>query len=171
MNQSTRSTIVWLLVQRLKDSGKTKIVKLLFLLQETFGVPLGYRFRLHHYGPYAFEVDDDLTSLELEGKLSVTPDAQGYGYHVISLRDPSPQSVVEADLYLAQLDGVLGRFGGESVNSLEILTTVVFLNQLTHTTGEELIARVSALKPRYSVDFIRDTVRRTEEEALLKQHA
>ena len=167
MDRATREAMVWLLAQRLKDTGKTKIVKMLFLLQETCGVPLGYRFRMHHYGPYAFEVEDDLTSLELEGKLRVAPDALGYGYHVNSLRDPAGSGVDQAGAYAKDLAAVVSRFGSESVNSLEILTTVIFLNQLTSSTGDELAARVAALKPRYSVDFIRDAVRRAEGDALL----
>ena len=33
--------------------GKTAFMKMAYLLQELYGVPLGYRFSLYTYGPYS----------------------------------------------------------------------------------------------------------------------
>ena len=48
-----RVAAIKLIVDRLKDTGKTKLQKILYFTQEEIGAPLGYRFRMHHYGPFS----------------------------------------------------------------------------------------------------------------------
>src|SRR5207237_1440889 len=63
--------------------GKTAVMKLLHLLQDGLGVPLGYRFTLYNYGPYDTEVMSDI---EFAASLShVTVEYQGpdQGYRIL----------------------------------------------------------------------------------------
>ena len=50
--------------------GRTAIMKLIFLLQEGKGLPVGYDFRLYSYGPYDSEVLQDLEFLRNFGFLT-----------------------------------------------------------------------------------------------------
>ncbi|MDI3312583.1 MAG: hypothetical protein QJR05_14315 [Thermoanaerobacterium sp.] len=43
--------------------GRTALVKLIYILQEKFNVPIGYDFSLYTYGPFAKEILDDLDYL------------------------------------------------------------------------------------------------------------
>ena len=51
--------------------GKTVFMKLAYLLQELYEVPLGYRFTLYTYGPYSPEVLADLEYARLRRQVSV----------------------------------------------------------------------------------------------------
>lgn len=81
-SRDARLAAISYVVSAKQDVGKTKLQKLLYFAQEVVGVPLGYAFRLHHFGPYSFDLDDDLVRMKLAGNVSIEPDGQGYGYHV-----------------------------------------------------------------------------------------
>src|SRR5699024_6076718 len=51
--------------------GKVGFQKLVYFSQEA-GVPLGYRFGIHLYGPYSPTLDNDIQSMEMEGILNLT---------------------------------------------------------------------------------------------------
>src|SRR5437588_9583011 len=69
-------------IQKKSDQlGKTQLQKLVYFLQET-GVPLGYKFEIYHYGPYSFELADEVGSLDSLGVLSLVADPSGYGFHI-----------------------------------------------------------------------------------------
>src|SRR5688572_11107025 len=51
--------------------GKTSLLKLIYLLQEVYGVNLGYRFSLYTYGPYTASVMSDIDYMDGTGILSV----------------------------------------------------------------------------------------------------
>ena len=76
-SQSIRLALVYEAVNRLKDTGKIKLQKLMYFLQESFNAPTNYSFRMHHYGPYSEELETDLSRLRSSGYLSVEPDLGG----------------------------------------------------------------------------------------------
>ena len=49
--KETRFAIIRYLVDKLKDVGKTKIQKIIYFLQEAFGVPLDYVYTMYYFGP------------------------------------------------------------------------------------------------------------------------
>ena len=51
--------------------GKTVLMKLLYLLQEVYKAPLGYRFSFYTYGPYSPEVIQDLDYTRVRGGVNV----------------------------------------------------------------------------------------------------
>ena len=51
--------------------GKTALMKLLYLLQEAYGVSTGYRYSFYTYGPYSQEVAADLDITRLLGGVNV----------------------------------------------------------------------------------------------------
>ncbi len=63
--------------------GKTQLQKLVYFLQKS-GVPLGYEYEIYHYGPYSFELSDDMDSLDSLGVLNVESDPNGYGFDISS---------------------------------------------------------------------------------------
>ena len=59
-NSALRLSLPAVLARRLEGRspqfGKTVLMKFAYLLQEIYGIPLGYRFSLYTYGPYSKEV-------------------------------------------------------------------------------------------------------------------
>src|SRR4030042_4850313 len=80
--EDLRFAVLHWLVSRLQDVGKIQLQKLAYFLQESYEIPLGYTFRMHHYGPYSRDLDNDLLKLSLMGFVDVRPDVSGYGFHV-----------------------------------------------------------------------------------------
>lgn len=50
-----------------KIECKTKVQKLIFLAEVEEKVPLTYKFERYHYGPFSFELSDDLNALKQTG--------------------------------------------------------------------------------------------------------
>ena len=78
-----RTAVLTALVKRApKSPGRTALMKFAYLLQTVRGVPLGYRFRLHNYGPYDEEVLVDAREATTAGllKSQLVMYSSGYGY-------------------------------------------------------------------------------------------
>src|ERR1700723_3361381 len=75
--------------------GKTAVMKLLHLLQDGLGVPLGYRFTLYNYGPYDSEVMSDIEYAESLKRVTVNYEGPDHGYRIMAGSDVGdlPQSV------------------------------------------------------------------------------
>ena len=138
--------------------GKTVLMKLLYLLQEVYNIPLGYRFSFYTYGPYASEVLVDLERVRILGGAEVEfvgNDPGGYliapGSRVDQVRSGSQPDL---DNYSKQLDQLTELFGHFRAKDLELRTTIVYVwKNLLHRTvgnGEELMNIVSQLKPHFS---------------------
>jgi uncharacterized protein YwgA len=59
--------LMYLLRQAGTISGKTRLQKLVFLLQEEFKVPFGYKFEPYHLGPLSFELQAEMDWLVSHG--------------------------------------------------------------------------------------------------------
>ncbi|MHB1036179.1 MAG: hypothetical protein ACYC35_18020 [Pirellulales bacterium] len=144
--------------------GRTAIVKLLYLLQEVKGVPLGYDFRLYTYGPFDSEVLNDLETAQsfqaLQIKTVFYP--TGYGYDV---RSGSKAAAVKARVaeWLASHESELAwageNFASRSASELEIIATIVYVARefarRSNPCGRVDLARcVRELKPRFSEDDV-----------------
>lgn len=136
-------------------SGHTLIQKLFYLLQEAKDYPLGYRFKLYHYGPYCAELWGDLNTLAELGYLTIQPKGNGQGYQ-ITTTDLGRELVRE---YRAGFEGLgsmvdelLALLGGEPVRRLETLATTFYVCKDWRQKGitpkdERVIASVRNLKP------------------------
>lgn len=56
--------LLFLLSKASKVDSKTKLQKLVFLIDKEKGINIGYSFRPYIYGPYSFELSDDLDVLK-----------------------------------------------------------------------------------------------------------
>ena len=67
MKQMQKNAVILSLINRLKEKGSwcggTNIQKASYFLQEMLGVELGFDFILYKYGPYSFELTDELTAM------------------------------------------------------------------------------------------------------------
>ena len=157
------------LARRLEDKspqfGKTVFMKLAYLLQELYGVPLGYRFSLYTYGPYSAEVLADLEYANLRKQVEVEylGDQQG-GFRITPGEKAgkcSEQNEPIAD-YRHQLDKLVKHFGSFNARELELRTTSIFLWKRIRPKRTEdvrdLVETVRHLKPHFDDKTIRHAV-------------
>jgi uncharacterized protein len=150
-------SIVRYMVEKLgNDLGKTKIQKLLYFGQYACGMPLNYAYRIHYFGPYSEELDDDMINMKLNGYLVIQPDPAGYGYHVI----PGKETIKKMDEYLKpfqeNINQCIEKFGNFTVQKLEIMSTLHYVEHVAGIKGKknEIVDIVASLKPRYNKTII-----------------
>jgi uncharacterized protein YwgA len=144
--------------------GRTGVMKMMYLLQAVKGVELGYSFRLYNYGPYDGQVLDDLNIAEREGVVrSEAFEWQGGSGYVIKSGQNSEQVLQQVQDELKPLDNAIGwvttQFGNRSASDLEVLSTIIFVDQACKEAGEtirptELAKRVHEIKPHHAVEKI-----------------
>ncbi|NLU51081.1 MAG: hypothetical protein GXX09_11940 [Syntrophomonadaceae bacterium] len=154
--------------------GHTLVQKLFYLLQAGKKVPLGYKFRLYHYGPYCHELWGDLNVLEEYGYLSIKTKSNGFGYE-ITATDTGRAAVeenrdVEADLQ-DQVQELLELLGGEPVRKLEALATTHYVcndwgEKGVNASKEQVIASVLNLKPHLHRSEVEVALTTLEEKGL-----
>jgi uncharacterized protein len=153
-SQLSRLGTITTLVDLLRDTGKIRLQKLLYFLQEGWGVQLGYDFVMHHYGPYSAQVDADLSVLAAAGAVKISVDAGGYGYHVVP-GELRPASLGEAAQGLEQIPSVLDAFPQSDAASLELAATVHFVHSLMPgAQRHSAVEQVRALKPKFPVSAV-----------------
>jgi uncharacterized protein YwgA len=156
MNLSERVAVIVEIARSKKSGrlGKTAVMKTLHLLQEAYGVPLGYRFSLYTYGPYDSAVMSDIDYAEASDALSVSFDEKsGYtitpGKKASQFKAPSSTRKLVAEL--------MREFGSMSARDLELRSTIYFLGTETKR-AEEIVSLVRQIKPKYSETQIRAAI-------------
>lgn len=167
MENAQRMTVLIYVVksgqEKVKAVGHTLIQKLFYLLQTGKGIPLGYKFRLYHYGPYCSELWGDLNSLRDYGYVSIGTNEAGLGYEITV--------TPEGERYLAdhraspeveeKVRELLDLLGGQPVRRLEALATAHFVYQDIKAEGHhpdeaEVVGHVLRLKPHLSEHEVRE---------------
>lgn len=172
-----RLALIATLVKGHPGLGRTAVMKLPFFLVALRSVPLDYDFRLYTYGPFDSNVLDDLSYAESLGavKSELIPNPRGYGYQIW----PGPRANdIEArgskflGEYRADVEWVLGKFGSCQASTLELLSTIVYVDREARGEGEklsldELATQVHEIKPHFSKDVIRSQAEALLAESLL----
>ena len=148
--------------------GRTVLMKLLFLLTEVRDVPLGYRFRMYTYGPFDSEVLSDVDYAARLDAVSVEMELypNGYGYTI------QPGSAAQAimdrakpflDAHQRDIDWAVSTFAPLSATSLELLTTIVYVNRKHRVSSlDEIVSTVRDIKPRFTIAQIRREAERLQ---------
>ena len=156
IEKETRFAIIRYLVDKLGDVGKTKIQKLIYFLQEAFGVHLDYVYTMYYFGPYSEELDNDLLDMKLQDYLNIEPDPAGYGYHVRPGNETIASIANTIKPYARQLDECVDGFGDFPALHLELLGTLYFVKHSEdQLTKEEIIKKVKILKPKFDMPEIK----------------
>jgi hypothetical protein len=143
------------LVSQLEDVGKIQLQKVAYFLQESYGIPLGYTFRMHHYGPYSREADNDLLKLRLMGFIHIEPDESGYGFHVTPSCEAEGSWTSALAQYENQLADAITKLGRLPAYLLEVQATIHYVSQLVEgASAEEVATIVHRLKPKFLPESI-----------------
>lgn len=158
MDNLIRWSILLELISELKNAGswcgETHIQKSAFFLEEMLGVPLDLGFIMYKYGPYSFELNDDLTALRAYNYISLTPQ-EPYGV-AYSLHDEENKlkKFYEKDIeeFSEKISAVAETFGNKTVVELEKLATAFFIfNNENIEDPEEIAERLNEIKSHVSV--------------------
>ncbi len=146
--------------------GKTAVMKNLFILQEVFKVPCGYKFSLYTYGPYCSDVLSDLDYTEaIEG---VKINTVGTGYNIKS-STKTDVYIHKAECYLEkykeEIEKAYELFGNMSARDLELHSTIIYIykNYIIHSWDisiSEITNDVRELKPYFSENEIHNAFER-----------
>ena len=163
MAQKDRYAVIRCIVDKVKDVGKIRMQKLVYFLQLIFHVPFGYDYKMHYYGPYSDELNDDLIAMQMSKNVEIGADPSGYGYHII----PGTEAVTTRDEILGEysekISKCLSEFGEFSPNELEILSTLHFAKYIAGVPGEDkIIEKTSMLKPVFPKGTIEQMYKKLE---------
>ncbi len=146
--------------------GRTAVMKLAYLLQTVKGVPLGYDFRLHTYGPFDSDVLNDLGSAEslgaVKSEMVTFPSGSGYGYEFTTGANRdfiSRKAEGRLSAYEQAIHWALAEFGSQRAAELELLTTIIYADREAAQrkellSVEELASKVGEVKPHFAKQYV-----------------
>lgn len=136
-------------------AGETHLQKCLFLLQSMRNVPTGYTFQLHHYGPFSFDLSDEIIQLKGDRLIVPYPRPYPYGPSLASsdlsqrLRQNFSKTLEE---YSDDIDFVTNHFGDLSASELGKLATAhYFILQDKDSSDKDIARKVNEVKSRILV--------------------
>jgi hypothetical protein len=160
MTEARRAAVIAELVRRLRAhhswTGETHVQKTAYFLQEMLGIPLGLRYTLYKFGPFSFELRDQLTDMRGLGQLKLEPQPRPYGPKLAAgdgaeqLRTRFPKTIARNE---SAIEFVAEQFGSLGVGSLERLATALMVSQeMPDASLDEQAERLNSYKPHVSQD-------------------
>jgi uncharacterized protein YwgA len=159
LNRLEKAAVVSRLVEMLRTNdgwaGETQVQKAIYFLQGMLGVNTGWRYSLYKYGPFSFDLRDDLGGIEAEGFLSVESQRPPYGPRLV----PGPRYELlqrDQNKLLDRLDEKL-RFvaetlGPKGVAGLERIATALFVRTELGLEGNEAAQKLNEIKPHVTIE-------------------
>ncbi len=140
-------------------SGNTHIQKTVNLVQSILGLEI-YKFIIHHYGPYSFELRDDLERLVSVGFVKRTFDDFGYHYKITEKGLEYLQSIEFNYKITDIIKEITSLFGRAPTYVLELFSTIDYTLTKFNTDNDKFIVEyVKKLKPHYSEEVIRKALK------------
>lgn len=113
------------------------VMLFLYLLQTLRGVPLGYDFSLHIYGPHSQEVESDIAhAVDLEWVRKELVRLPG-GYHYAYAADARPGAPSLSAEHAAAVGLVVKTFGRRPPPALLVVAVIIFCDRWAHETGKK----------------------------------
>lgn len=149
--------------------GQTALIKLVFLLTAVCDVPMGYRFRMYTYGPFDPEVISDVDYAARLDSLLVEIELYPKGYRYLIKPGSAASDVMNRarsflDEHQQNIDRVTETFACRTAGDLELLSTIVYLNQEHRMSSmDEIVRTVKDIKPRFTEESVRREAKRLRE--------
>jgi hypothetical protein len=166
-----RSAVVCKLIEQLRGAdswdGETHVQKATFLLEEGREVPLAFGFTLYKYGPFSFDLREELNGLRGLGFVGLEPQPYPYGPRLRvtnrgrMLMDRHPRTLGS---FRQPIADVVEFVGAQGVATLERLSTAVYLlRRDPQASDARLMQELRDVKPHISEPNAQDAVTRTRE--------
>ncbi len=131
--------------------GETHLQKTTYFLQTLLDVPLDYEFVLYKYGPFSFELSDELVRIRADGLLKSVP-TPPYGT-TLQLEEESRnlrnKFAKTREQFKQDIEILTDEIGNKGVKELERLTTIHYIKSQNGNSvaPEAVITRLIELKP------------------------
>jgi len=160
MKRMQKAAVLVSLTKRLHEGGswcgETHVQKATYFLQELLSVPCGFEFVLYKYGPFSFDLRDELTALCADGVFELVPQPAPYGPKIApsqlgeKLEKLYPKTLSE---YGRQLSFVAEKLDDKDASELERLATALFVTlEGPAQTVQERAQRIREFKPHVNED-------------------
>lgn len=141
--------------------GKTGVQKLIYLLKSIYNIPIDYSYELYIYGPYSSEIAGDLEYLDSANVLDISfEDYGGYrGYNIVTDEEINKileKGKSEIKKYKDKISKVVEKFGDKNARELELVGTLVYLKFEEKVSDEDLMDRITDIKPHFSDEEIEE---------------
>jgi hypothetical protein len=171
VRQGQREAVLSRLADRLREQnswcGETHVQKSAYLLQEMLDVPLGYDFTLYKYGPFSFDLRDEIGEMRAEELIGLDSHDRRYGPRfVITDEAHHLQSRYSRTLaeYEPMIDFVAEQVGDRGVLAVERLATAFYVTHTNpHAPAGERVEALCQLKPHIQYELAADAVREVDE--------
>lgn len=156
MKRLQRAAVLLSLIEEMtkEDSwcGETNIQKASYFLQELCGVQLEFDFILYKYGPYSFDLSDELTALRADSILDLKIRDPRYGpcYELGDLGDQVLGRFGKTIArYREHVKFVASRLGSKGIAELERVATALYVRLKDTRCSEpaKQITEITRLKP------------------------
>ncbi len=169
----TRYALIAELAKRLDgvnpQFGKTVLEKLVFFLQEIYGIKCGYDFELYSYGPFDSQLLGDLDLVEHWGGVTVLRVNNSFGGYRIQPSEKVDSIVGKAKEFIEDqktdkaLDDLVSNYGAMTARDLELRATTVYVERGLRKKGEsrskeKICSLVSQIKPKFDFQEIEQAV-------------
>lgn len=165
MELNERVALLVDIVAKRPDIGKTALMKIPFLLQAIYKVPIDYSYEIYTYGPYCATVMSDIECAQMNNLIKINTVEYGNGMHgyQIETKEQAKEylkkhsAIIEANE--TSVCDILDFFGGMTAKDLELYSTIVFLYCSHHNNGwemsrEAVCKTVHDVKPHFANDVI-----------------
>ena len=144
-------------------ASRAHVHKTMYFVQRWSGLEPPYSFIIYQYGPYAFQLDEDIGELLSFSALSSEAARDGYGVRYATGK-PARSLVADYERALAPWQPVLefaaDQLGTRKSNELQLLgTTAIVLGSLGEVDQRAIVAEVRRLKPQYSESEVEQAIR------------
>lgn len=139
------------LAERGSWAGETHLQKSIYFLQEGAGVPLGFDFTLYKFGPFSFDLREELAGYRSERLMGLRVESPQYGPRLTrtkkgaQLQERFPKTLGRFD---PQITAVADFVGAKGVGQLERLgTALLFQREDPSWSDQEVAEQIVAVKP------------------------
>ena len=165
MKRLQRDALLLYLIEALKSRkswcGETHLQKATYFLQELLGVPLGFKFILYKYGPFSFDLRDEITAMRADNMLIYKIQPEPYGPSIVpgeSFQTIKERFPITLEKYSKQVEFIANIFGNKGVSELERLATALYVT-LEHDIAEtDRSHKVNELKPHISIEEAQEAI-------------
>lgn len=126
-------------------TGRKKLQKMIYILQKCH-VPFEEKYQFHFYGPYSEELSLRVEELCNLGFINEQKeDKSNYFQYHYKITEDGQEFLHQFKLDMPDLTANVAEMKGKSSRFLELVSTMLFFNDLT---GTELIEKVHTVKPK-----------------------
>jgi len=172
MKRLQREALILSLIENLLKNeswcGETHIQKSAYFLQELLHVPLGFEFILYKYGPFSFDLSDELVSMQADDIILLKlrppygPSVQP-GTMAERLKNLYPKTLKR---YEKEIVFVARELGGNGVGDLESIATALYVVRHKIKGKDDLQKRANCIreiKPHISLEQALTALQRQKE--------